>query len=347
MRYPAGATIVALFEDSPMPPVSLLTPLVLHAMKYFDAAARHRSFTRAAEELCVTQGAVSQQIKGLEQQVGVALFKRLPRGLALSAEGERLHRVVAKLLRELESELQAIQPSAPDTTLVMRSSPSFSMMWLMPRLGGFSRLHPDIELRLRGELFGMSTARMLAEAIDVLVVYGQPPERGDQLVTPLMDEYLLPVAAPAYLAREPALRRAADFAGLRLLHDDSPWEAAPAFAEWREWLRAAAGHAEPDIEQVGCHGHQYNLSHFAINAALLGQGVAMARVSLVLDELGRGQLAAALPFASRASAGYWLVTRATAAQKGNLKLFRDWIVAECRTFQAERDAFLRSLAAPA
>ncbi|MES2742219.1 MAG: LysR substrate-binding domain-containing protein [Pseudomonadota bacterium] len=326
-----------------MPQSPLLTPLVLHAMTYFDAAACHRSFTRAAEQLGVTQGAVSQQIKALEEQVGVRLFKRLPRGLALSVEGERLHRVVARLLRELETELQAIQPSVPGTALVVRSSPSFSMMWLMPRLGGFSRRHPDIDLRLRGELFGMGTAREPAGATDVLVVYGPPPARGDRLVTPLMDEYLLPVASQAYLAGQAAITGPADFAAHRLLHDDSPWEGAAPFTEWGDWLRAAGGRDDPDIGRVVCHGDQYQLSQFAINAALLGRGVAMARVSLVLEELARGQLSPALPGASRASAGYWLVMHAAAAQHSSARVFRDWIVDACRAFQAERDAVLRSL----
>lgn len=322
-----------------MPQVRLVTPLVLHAIQYFDAAARHRSFTRAAEELHVTQGAVSQQIKGLEEQIGLPLFKRLPRGLALTEAGERLHRVSQRALRDLEAELRAIQPGTPDTTLVIRASPSFSMMWLMPRLSSFSRLHPQIAIRLRGELFGMSAARMQAEAIDVLILYGQPPAAGTPNLTPLMGEYLLPVASADYLARQPALREAADFAGHMLLHDDAPWEGAPAFAEWAEWLRAAAAPGTADAaESAGRHGHQYNLSHLAVNAAQLGQGVAMARMSLIAEELARGQLVPAMQPPVRASAGYYLLTNPQAGTRGAIELFSAWLIGQCRQFEADTAA---------
>ncbi len=324
-----------------MPP-ALLTPLVMHAMKYFDAAARHLSFTRAAAELHVTQGAVSQQIKGLEEQIGVLLFKRLPRGLALTEAGERLHRVSQRALRDLEAELRAIQPGTPDTTLVIRASPSFSMMWLMPRLGAFSRLHPGIEIRLRGELFGMSAARMHAEAVDLLILYGQPAEPGERAASALMAEYLLPVASPGYLSQHARPAVAADFGAHALLHDDAPWEGAPAFAEWAEWLRAAAGGAA-GAEALGRRGHQYNLSQLAINAALRGQGVAMARASLVTEELGRGELLPALELRSRSSAQYSLIINPGAANEGAAHIFRDWIVDECRAFEAQRDALLDTL----
>lgn len=328
-----------------MPPAQMVTPLVLHAMKYFDAAARHRSFTRAAEELHVTQGAVSQQIKGLEEQLGLRLFSRLPRGLALTQEGERLYRVVHKALRELEAELHALRPGVARRTLVLRSSPSFSMMWLMPRLNQFSRQYPEVEIRLRGELFGMSSARMHAESVDALVLYGERPERGTPLVTDLLSEFLLPVINPDYAARHPPLTQAADFAEHTLLHDDAPWEGAPAFAEWEEWLGAVARHRGAVPAGVGRRGHQYNLAHLTINAAQLGQGVAMARSSLVCEELARGQLLPALPFRSLSPARYWLVLNPDTVNQTAMQVFRDWIVNECQQFEREREALLAPVAA--
>jgi DNA-binding transcriptional LysR family regulator len=327
-----------------MPAAQLVTPLILHAIKYFDAAARNRSFTRAAEELHVTQGAVSQQIRGLEEQVGARLFTRLPRGLALTQAGDRLYRVVGKILHDLEAELQAIAPHASEKTLVIRSSPSFSMMWLMPRLNNFSRLHPDIEIRLLGELFGMSASRMNVEAIDVLVLYDRPAEHSGQKVTPLMNEYLLPVASREYLGAHPPIDKAADFRRLTLLHDDSPWEGAPSFAEWGEWLQVATQDDSDAVENFVRHGHQYNLSQLAINAALLGQGVAMARTSLILDHLAREQLLPAVPICVRASAQYSLVFNTGSGKNRAMQIFRDWIVDECRQFEIERDSFLAGIA---
>lgn len=323
-----------------MPQAQLVTPLVLHAIKYFDAAARNRSFTRAAEELHVTQGAVSQQIKGLEEQIGTRLFSRLPRGLALTQEGERLYRVVHKMLQNLEAELHAIQPNAVGKALVIRSSPSFSMMWLMPRLSGFSRLHPEIEIRLRGELFGMSASRMNTEAIDVLILYGQSLGHSDQQVTPLMSEYLLPVASSDYLAQRTPILQASDFIDHMLLHDDAPWEGAPSFAEWGEWLRTATQNDADEVENFGRHGHQYNLSHLAINAALLGQGVAMARTSLIFEELGRQQLLPAVSICVRSVAQYSLVLNPNSSNRNSIQVFKDWIIEECRKFEVERDLFL-------
>jgi DNA-binding transcriptional LysR family regulator len=225
---------------------------------------------------------------------------------------------------------------------VIRSSPSFCLNWIMPRLGSFSRQHPETELRLRGELFGMSAARMHAEAIDVIVLYGKMPDQTDQLVIPLMAEYLVPVATPAYLQQHAPLSAPADVAAHTLLHDDSPWEEAPPFAEWCEWLRVA-GQGSPAAEEAGRHGHQYNLSHLAINGALLGQGLAMARASLVHEELGRGVLTAALPLAVRSVAGYWLVMSQSAARKASAQVFKEWIVTECRSFEAQRTALLAGL----
>lgn len=327
---------------------SPVTPLLLHALKYFDVAARNLSFTRTAEEMHVTQGAVSQQIKGLEEQLGVRLFRRLHRGLELTPEGERLHRVAGKALRELETEIQAILPGGAGNALFIRSSPSFSMMWLMPRLNAFARLHPGIELRLRGELFGMSASRMNVEAIDALVLYDRMPVRGGeregQQAVMLMEEYLLPVASPAYLEKHGPPGQADDFAARTLLHDDSPWEGARSYAEWGEWVRAATGSDSDEVENFGRHGHQYNLSQLAVNAALHDQGIAMARASLIVNELESGQLVPVVPLCAPTSARYFLVLSGRGGKDRSMTVFRDWIVQECRAFEAERDALLRRIA---
>ncbi len=330
-----------------MPASSPVTPLLLHALKYFEVAARNLSFTRTAEEMHVTQGAVSQQIKGLEEQLGVRLFRRLHRGLELTHEGERLHRVAAKALRELEAEIQAIVPGATGNALFIRSSPSFSMMWLMPRLNAFARLYPDIELRLRGELFGMSASRMNVEAIDALVLYDRMPEpageREGQRTIMLMEEYLVPVASPAYLEKQGPLLQASDFGTRTLLHDDSPWEGARSYAEWGEWVRAATGNDSDEVENFGRHGHQYNLSQLAVNAALHDQGIAVARASLIVNELESGQLVPVVPLCARTSARYFLVLSERGGKDRSMATFRDWIVEECRAFETARDALLQRI----
>lgn len=322
----------------------LVTPLVLHALKYFDAAARNLSFTRAAAELHVTQGAVSQQIKGLEEQIGARLFVRMTRSLRLTREGSELHRVVNRLLQELELQLQAIQPSLNNKSVAIRSSPSFSMMWLMPRLSGFGRLYPEIEIHLRGELFGMSALKMSAESIDILVLYGQGPDQSNHHASRLMSEYLLPVANSDYLTRYPALAQASDFTEHILLHDDSPWENAPPYAEWGEWMRIATQCNDNEVQDFVRHGHQYNLSHLAINAATYGQGMAMARTSLILDELAQGQLIPTVPICVKASAAYFLVINEHVGNKKSVNIFKDWLTEECREFETQRNAILSGIA---
>lgn len=321
----------------------LVTPLILHALKYFDAAARHLSFTRAAAELHVTQGAISQQIKGLEEQVGVRLFVRLTRSLKLTKEGNELHRVVNRLLQELELQLQSIQPSLGLKSVAIRSSPSFSMMWLMPRLSHFGRLYPEIEIHLRGELFGMSALKMSAESIDILVLYGQGPDHSNHYVTRLMSEYLVPVTNSEYFSQYPAIQQASDLTQHMLLHDDSPWENAPPYAEWGEWVRIATQCADDDVQDFIRHGHQYNLSHLAINAATYGQGVAMARTSLVLDDLAQHRLNPAVPICVQTSAAYFLVLNEHASNKRSVNIFKEWMIEECREFEKKRNDFLSAI----
>lgn len=321
-----------------------LTPAILHALKYFDAAARHLSFTKAADELCVTQGAISQQIRGLEDQIGVKLFQRLAKGIALSYEGERLYKVVKQILAELETEMQAIQPQSPDRHLIIRSSPSFCMMWLMPRLSRFSRLYPNLEIRLKGEMFGMPVAKMNAEAIDALIVYGRlAPEDGLDTVL-LMSEFLLPVASPAYIEIARPIRELTDFVDHTLLHDDSPWEGAPPYAEWEEWVRGVAEGRRGKVEKLGKRGNLYNLAQLATNAALLGQGVSIARTSLILDELEKGQLVPVYPVCVKSASTYFLVLNPGTAGRESIETFKGWLQEECHEFEKRRNSILAAIA---
>lgn len=323
-----------------------LTPAILHALKYFDAAARHLSFTRAADELHVTQGAISQQIRGLEDQIGVKLFQRLAKGIALSYEGERLHKVVKQLLTDLETEIQAIQPQSPNRHLIIRSSPSFCMMWLMPRLNRFSRMYPNVEIRLKGEMFGMPVAQMNAEAIDALIVYGRPGNDEGVEAVPLMSEFLLPVASPAYIEKNGQITDLADFVDHTLLHDDSPWEGAPPYAEWEEWVRGVSGGKRGKVEKCGKRGNLYNLAQLATNAALLGQGVSIARTSLILDELETSQLMPVYPAYVQSASTYCLLLNPGTMGRESIETFKEWLHEECQESDRRRQAILQKIAKP-
>lgn len=320
-----------------------LAPQALPYLKYFDAAAKNLSFSAAAAELHLTRAAVSQQIKRLEELLGVCLFVRVPRGLRLTREGERLHGTVRRTVYELEMGLQAIQPGTTANDIAIRASPSFSMLWLMPRLTAFGGLYPELKVRLRSAFFGMSTAQMDAEEIDVLVIYGREAERREPHIMPLMSEYLMPVASQGYLDAHAPIADAARLARHTLLHDDSPWEGAPAFSEWVEWVGKATGVRSDAVTACVRHGHQYNLSQLAVHASILGHGVAMARVSLINDELRRGQLMPAIPVCALSDAGYGLVVNPNKRRDRSITIFTEWIKAECEACEKNRDRLLADL----
>jgi len=309
---------------------------MLHAMRAFEAAARHLSFTRAADELHVTPGAVSQQVKLLEDRLGAKLFQRMPRELVLTADGRKLAEAAASAFECLGDAILQLQDSGAQTRLCISCSPSFAMMWLLPRLSGFNRLHPEIELRLKAEFHRLEPARMRSEATDLAIRYEPAPAAGLDAAM-LMPEYLLPVAGSPFAQRRPLPLSIEALTSLPLLHDASPWDGAPPFSEWLDWLGKATGSGS---ERSGLSGHQFNLSQLAIRAALEGQGVAMGRSALVLDELRAGRLHDVSRIAVRADAAYFLASLPEARDNAACGAFRAWLAAECADFDASRRAFL-------
>lgn len=304
---------------------------MLHAMRAFEASARHLSFTRAAEELHVTPGAVSQQIKLLEDRLGIRLFLRLPRELVLTTEGRQLADAATSAFECLGEVIHQLQEGRAQIRLNISCPPSFAMMWLIPRLSGFSRLHPDIELRLKAEFHSLDPARMRRENTELAIRYEPSPGVGLDAVL-LMREYLLPVGASSYAASGQPLSIEA-ITALPLLHDGSPWDGAPPFAEWLDWLAKAAGAAG---ERVVLAGHQFNLSQLALQAALEGQGIAMGRSALVFDELRAGRLHDVSGLAVQANAAYFLSSLPETRDDEACTAFRSWIATECAAFDAVR-----------
>ncbi len=310
-------------------------------LRSFEAAARHASFTRAAAELCVTQGAVSQQVKQLETALGRALFLRGARALALTPEGERLQAVVHDAFRAIDATLaQLRRPGDAPRTVVLSCSPSFAMGWLTPRLGDFFREHPGIDLKVQGEFHGLDQARMAREGIDAAVRfdlgrYGSLPARR------ILDEWLLPVASPAFLAAHPRLRTPADLRPAWLLHDASPWDGAGEFEEWRFWLDRA-GADLPDLSA----GRRFNLSQLALAAAASGQGIALGRAALVLDDLAAGRLVDLFGLRVASAASYFLVTPAVpsassdTAEGGPVAAVAAWLQRQGAAFAAAREPWL-------
>lgn len=318
------------FPSSPPAPTRL-PPLPL--LRTFEAAARHLSFTKAAQELHVTPAAVSQQIKALEESLGVALFQRLTRALRLTDAGTALLPGVTEAFTCLTAAVERVR--APATTaLDLAAPPSFASHWLVPRLDDFCRRHPAIELRLSsgldavehgGEATALQRLRSLAgDGVSPLaILFGTghyPGWHVDTLFTP----HYLPVCAPA-LAQ--GLREPADLLGSTLIHDETLAGAAGALGfGWPQWLQAAGVRGTVPTRQT----RRFANGVLAMEATRAGQGVALAARELVAPQLAAGTLVA--PFALKVEAPfcYCLVAAETIAAREDVKALRAWLTQQAR-----------------
>ncbi|MDF3837802.1 LysR substrate-binding domain-containing protein [Cupriavidus basilensis] len=307
---------------------TLLSSSVLSWLRCFEASARHCNFTHAAAELCVTQGAVSQQVKQLEQWLDRPLFLRTPRALMLTPEGERLRFVLRESFQAIEGTLTQLRKPRESGPIALSCAPSFAMRWLTPRLGDFFRDHPEVGLRVYGEFHALDRTRMVRDGIDAAVRFDLGGY--DDLKARLfLDEWLLPVASPAFLAAHPGLRSPQDLKGAWLLHDISPWDGAQAFAEWQCWLQVA-GVEMDDLDS----GQRFNLSQLAVGSALAGQGIAMGRSALVLEDIEAGRLVDLFGVHARSQASYFFVS--AHGQTPHIAMVEDWLAAEGARFDAAR-----------
>lgn len=289
----------------------------LAALRAFEATARHSSVTEAARELNVTPGAVSLQVRELEQTLGVTLFERRPRQLVLTEDGSSYFstlRRAFRMMREATEELTARQ-RAP--VLTVSCTPTFGAQWLVPRIAAFERQMPGIDVRISASNRLTDFAR---DGVDVAIRHGLG--RYDGLVSErLIDDDPVPVIHPALKQKRP-LDTPGDLAAHVLLHDVHR-------QDWRLWLDAA-GAEEVDATR----GPVFIDSNGAIDAAKAGDGVALVRLSLVARELADGVLVAPFPEGVMTGLAYHLVYPPTALDRPAVAAFRAWIVAEARAQQA-------------
>jgi LysR family transcriptional regulator, glycine cleavage system transcriptional activator len=296
----------------------------LNALKAFEAAARHVSFTRAAEELCVTQGAVSHQVKALESELGIKLFSRDRQKLIITDAGRAYLGVVRDAFDRIAMETERLVQRQGSGLLTVSTSPDFAAKWLVHRLGRFAEAHPKIDLRVSGTLHHVDFAR---EDVDIAVRHGDGHWPGLH-VTQLCTEHLFAVCSPALAS---SLEQPSDLLKLPLLHLDDR-------TAWFEWLEAA-GVIGPDA----IHGPILNRASMLIDAAADGQGVALARTTLAAWDLIHGRLVRPFPIAMPLSKSYWIVCPKASANLPKLVAFRDWLVAQA----SEDTRQLETLAAPA
>jgi LysR family transcriptional regulator, glycine cleavage system transcriptional activator len=291
----------------------------LDLLRGFEAAARHMSFTRAADELHVTQSAVSRQIKTLEEQLGVALFRRLNRALLLTEEGQSLARSVTAALDGIDQAVARLSTLADDRPITVTTSVAFAALWLVPRLARFRAARPEIDVHLAAtnEITDLERAR-----IDVAVRYCEPKAAGPD-ATPLIGEEVFPVVSPALLRdRKRPLREPADLRRHVLLHLDDPQGEWP-WLTWKEWLTALK---IPDLKPAGA----LHFSHYdqLVRAALEAEGVALGRAPLIERYLERGELVA--PFRDRVTVSrkYFVLVAPHARERPRVRRFVEWLLAE-------------------
>jgi LysR family glycine cleavage system transcriptional activator len=284
----------------------------LNAIKAFEAAARHESFTRAAEELCVTQGAVSHQVKGLEDELGIKLFKRERQRLLITDAGREYLVVVRDALDRIAVGTARLVERQSAGALTVSTSPDFAAKWLVHRLGRFAESNPKIDLRISATLHHVDFAR---EDVDVAVRHGDGDWPGLEVVR-LCSEQLFAVCSPKFLSGKSRLRNPADLRKVPLLHLDDR-------KNWAKWLDEA-GVTGVDTLQ----GPVLNRASMAIDAAVDGQGVALSRTTLAAWDLLNGRLVRPFTTALPLSKSYWIVCPKAVSDLPKITTFRDWLLAE-------------------
>lgn len=295
----------------PLPPLDLL-----HS---FEAVARHRSFTLAADELCLTQSAVSRQVKALEDALGLRLFHRLHRAVAVTSEGQRLFESVTRGLDDVSACLAALGATkAPQLTV--SASVAFAWFWLMPRLERFAALQPEIDLRV---LAADQPVMPGAGEVDVAILFGSG--KWDGLDARLLfNERVYPVCSPGYLSDHPELQQSADLLDQTLLHLEYP-RASAGEVDWRQWLLRQGVNGQPVRRAI-----RLNSYPMVLQAAEAGRGVALGWSYITDQILAEGRLVCPIDKALETTDGYYVSTSVRTSNDVAISAFHDWIMAEAK-----------------
>jgi LysR family glycine cleavage system transcriptional activator len=290
----------------------------LNALRAFEAAARHLSFARAADELFVTKAAVAQQVRLLEEEIDAPLVERLGRGLRLTEAGQAGMRDLADGFAVLGRAARAMREADGRRFLVISSSPSFAATWLVGRIGKFKAQHPEIDVLLDANPMEDTLER---SNVDALIRWGTGEFPGLS-TTLLFKEDVFPVCAPALARGAHPIVRPQDLKDHTLLHLDwnpssSTWPA------WSDWLKAA-GASEVETSR----GVWFNHMSMAIHAAAQGQGVALASLAIAADEIAAGRLIAPFTTSVHTPFGYYFLCRPDHAASPRIAALRDFLVAE-------------------
>jgi len=287
------------------------------AVRAFEASARHLSFKKAADELCLTQSAVSHQIRSLEDYLGVKLFYREPRGVTLTGEGSSYLEGISDILDRMAAETARIRRRELGGPLSVRAAPGF-VRWLVPRLSKFHDAYPDIELNLSGSL---ARADFASDDVDINIRWGFEPQPG-LFATPLAASSRFPVISPDLLRRGPAVERPRDLRRFTLLHEAG----CPGF---ENWFAFAGEPAETPRRGLSFAGYDHLLQ-----AAIDGQGVALGYEIVVEQDIESRRLVRLFDLEFPARILYSLVTPKSWAERPRIAAFRAWLTKEIGALSA-------------
>ncbi len=305
-------------------------PIPLNALHAFVVAARHGSFSKAADELHVTPAAVSQQIRALEEQLDIQLFHRLNRGIALTDAGQAGLTQLQDGFQSIQSAVQQMQSADEKSELNIWTSPSFASKWLMPRMHNFREANPSIDLRISGSASlidsdstapSLSAQTLKAHNIDVAIRFGSGVYPGCD-VEKLMDVDAITLCSPSLLADDAALplKEPEDLLQHTLLHDESPYEGRPT---WDSWLGDAGLAGKP-----AQHNLYFNSVLLALSAAIEGEGVVLTLDKLAENDIKQGNLVKVFDLLTDVTQAYHFVSLEGTGGDSRVKVFREWLFSE-------------------
>jgi DNA-binding transcriptional LysR family regulator len=294
-----------------LPPLDLLVG--------FESAARHLSFTKAAEELFLTQSAVSRQIKELEDQLGVPLFQRRHRALVLTEAGQQFYGATAQVLVTMRAATERLRTQAGKRSVALTTTHSFAALWLIPRLAGFTRGHPGVDVRITAETRVQDLER---DGLDIAIRHGPASLAGPNAIR-LMGEKVFPVCSPSLLAdRKRPLREPQDLRKHVLLQYDDP-EGRHPWLHWKTWLEVEGIAELRPAGTLSFSGYEQ-----IIPAAIAGHGVALGRSPLVTDLLASGQLVAPFRSTANPARAYYAILSTGASSRPEARAFLEWLKEE-------------------
>lgn len=294
----------------------------LQALQAFEAAARNDGFQRAGEELHVSAGAIAHHVKQLERWLGLPLFQRLPRGVALTAAGNRYAEALRPILNNLADVSDALRNQLDERVVTVSATQSFATRWLMPRLGRLRDKQPQIDLRV---LASTHPADFVRDGVDVAIRLGRGGYPGMQ-VDLMQQEWFSAVCSPAFLEVASDLRAPADLLKYTLLHDE-PEPRIPDEIDWSRWLHALG------VPYPGGSGARFSHTYLTLEAAASGQGIAIAADTLIANDYRSGRLVRALPLRVLGPYRYHLLR--TPDARPLVQSFCDWVLQEVE--QEERE----------